>query len=574
MKTKKKRQQDIKIRFDLSINILDLMIGYILSANASVTKKSMVKMRELFYRLDDSSFDEDRQMEVRIFMVKKLLKRFLDDRLTDLDLLAQSILGGQYDEDVLEVYEQLNDFGDLSNDEVHFVDKWVSDRLAHYYLFTCQEEMDDLMIRFKSGDFSDLGEFTDEFRETISGLHGLMRNAQAQSKHANADFSTDFDSLALAVDQTITELKRPSNVLRTGVKELNRMLGPGGFQGGRSYLFLAISGGWKSGMLLNACQWSLRYNQGLTTKDPTKRPGILLVSLENSTGETIERMYSYYVGMDSDLKDADPNEVARAMRLGVPDDDKEGPVLLVKYRPSKSINVADVDAMCDEAELDGIEIVAVVIDYIKRIRSNNPDPELRIELGNAMDDMASLAKARKIPVITASQLNREAFKVIEQMADKKVDMAKQLGMSHIGESTLMIENADFVAVLQRETQASTGKKFLTVKKLKIRGKDTPSSYIAHPMYNDMKLEEDVDLKDSLSLKSIGDGLAGFDPQTQGPGATRVPSPDAPSTGAPRRGNSRLPSINRVPAAPTPTEAVATVPKATEDDIEDYFEAGV
>jgi hypothetical protein len=536
---KSKKPREVKIAFTLDSGMLGKIVAYIVSGNALVVKKALVKVKELFSLLDESCWNRERDKEVKVYLINSLLSGMLDRHISDITMLCRSVMEGEYEDEIADIFGDINDNGDLSNDDVVFIEEYISDRLQFAFVHQRQAELASLMESFNRGDFKNMREWVNKARPAIEGFHMDMRSADAQDRHAAKDFSTDPESVMAAVLQAQTELNAPSNVLRTGVRQLNDMVGPGGFQGGRVYVFLAITGGWKSGMLLNIACDAVKHNPDIRTKDPTKTPVVLMVSQENSQTETMERMYSYHVGTESELKDADPAVFAEIMSGGYGTDGR--PVLEVRYRPNKSISVATLDAMCHDLEMEGKEVVMIVQDYIKRIKSNTPNEDIRLELGQVVDDMATLAKERQIPIITASQLNREAFKTIELAAGKKPDMAKMLGMSHVGESALMLENADGIFVLHRE-QSPEGKNYLTVKKLKVRGKDTPVHYFAHPMDNTMRLAPDVHLPKSLSLKEMADGISGFDGGSQQQGS-KGPTVISGSR-APRRPGQALPTSAR------------------------------
>jgi DnaB-like helicase C terminal domain len=545
-----KKNQNRKIQLDLNIGILDDMVRYIFSENGNVHKKSLVRMRELFEMLDESVYENDRQMEVRVFLINKLLEGKLGKRINNLQMLSNYCLGGQYDDEVLEIYAEIDELPDLSDEEVYFIDEYVSDRLEFSYIYNYEEDIDNMIIKLRSGDFNSLRDYNEEFEDIVQNLYNNMKQAKSSSKHAERDFNTNPDSLDSAVSRTITNLNRPSNRLKTGVKWLNKMLG-GGYQGGRAYLHLGMPKGWKSGMLLNICLWAKHYNDDIVTKDPTKKPAILYVTQENSIDETLERVWSYYFGEETDINQYD-EQTAMQMLYDAGFND-EGITIHIKYRPNKSISTADLDSMIDDLSLEGYECVMLVQDYIKRIRcvDKAAAKDIRLELGAVMDEMTVIAKTRGIPVVTASQMNREAAKVIEASEGKKANLAKQLGSSHAGESMLMIENADFVFVQAMEEKKSTGNKYLTLKLIAGRGKKGDGlTYFAHPFENGMKLEEDQNLSKTKSVLDLGDDLANFDPNN-----TKRPD-DEDYTPTPQR--SKTPSSSNIPT-------IRTRPKLTGTD---------
>jgi hypothetical protein len=557
--TSRGKSKQPKVAFDMDLDILDRMISFLLTDNKSVTRRAMNKMKELFSILDEASWSKDRNKEVRVFMVNTLLRGCLDLRLTDKGLLAESVFGGEYDDEVSGVYADIDnspDGAELSNETVNYVEEWVSERLQFAFHWKYHEDLSELNRNFAAGEFKSLREHNAKMAALVESLHADIRKSAVVDKHASQDFSTDPQSLRDSLVQTQLSLLAPSNVIKTGVQWLNQMVGPGGFQASRVYVFLAITGGWKSGMLLNIALDAVRHNPDIQAKDPTRRPCVLYVTQENSIEETNERITSYHLGTAEGLKDIDAERLAEAAEQS----DPNGILLCVKHRPNRSLRVCDLDAMCEELETDGKEVVMIVQDYLKRIRSNDGKDEAREEFGEVVNDMSTLSKSRGIPVVTASQLNREAFRQIEAAAGKRTDMAKLLGMSHIGESALILENADGVFIQHREDMPD-GRQFLTVKKLKLRGQDTAVSYFAHPMQNTMRLCQDIHLEKTLSLREMSDGLGEFDPNGGGQAAAGAA---AAKSRLPRRQAGNAPAKPPLPArrsvadlfAPDQEEAVA------------------
>ena len=196
------------------------------------------------------------------------------------------------------------------------------------------------------------------------------------------------------------------------------------------------------------------------------------------------------------------------------------------YRKKGQLNTLELDSILTDIEQGGeYEIKMVVHDYLKRIQPANPKNDLRIDLGEVTNDFSNIAKERRIPIVTANQLNREAYKVIESgntdfMNKKKdtsvkKDLGRGINLSMQSESSQISENVDSIFAIVREHSELLDQEFLAFTDLKQRfhkGKRTKaSSYFAHPFEknNSMRLVEDIDMNESVSLESISGAISQF-----------------------------------------------------------------
>ena len=267
-------------------------------------------------------------------------------------------------------------------------------------------------------------------------------------------------------------LRAPTNKLKTGLQFLNRMLN-GGFESGRSYLFMGVTGVGKSIILLSVAMWIKKYND-LPKKEGT-RQAVLFISQENSKSETFERIFNINVSGEDirDFTDEDIENSLRNVGLIVDSDDNDSINFIFKYFDDKEIGVTDIDAMISDYEREGIEIIAVVQDYIEKLRPKQTYTEERFALGAIATELSELAKSRQIPVISAAQLNRMASSVVDNaISNNKTNTTKLLGKQNISESWKMMTNVDAAIIINREIDdtSDTERQYMGFKLEKFRGK--------------------------------------------------------------------------------------------------------
>ena len=160
----------------------------------------------------------------------------------------------------------------------------------------------------------------------------------------------------------------------------------------------------------------------------------------------------------------------------------------------------------------GFKPICIVLDYIKRIESaHSSNGDERVRMSFVAKELKTIAQYYQLPVITAMQLNREGNSIIDSaMRESKQDVARFVGSSSIGNAWDIIEDSDWVCLINLEMQKSTQRLFLTFKRLKIRGKKMPmaTDYFNHPFTNakNIRLESDVDKEGCLSIMSLANDL--------------------------------------------------------------------
>ena len=510
-----RNKRETKIAIDIPLSMLENIIRFIFSENSLVNRKSYHKIKELFSIVDESPFQQDRQMEVRFFMIKNLIEGYLTDGITDFPLLAQSIMGGQFDDEIQEIYDALDQEQDLSNSEITYIDGYISDRLQYAFLYQQAPTIEHHLEQLRQNSFDSLKEFNMQFKDSIALLYKLMLNSERTSKDTANDFITsNRESIHTAVEKAVKSRARPGSIIHSGIKMLNKMF-RGGFQAERGYMFLGLPSGWKSCLLLSICLWTAIYNKdNIVTKDPTKIPCVLYVTQENSINETIERLLGYFgiVDEDGEIAKLNPAEVIQLLvDRGFISDDV---AIAFKYRRGGTITTADIESMIYDLQLEGYEVVMVVHDYIKKIRSSQKNLDRFVELGEIVNEFCAIAKEYGIPFIAASQMTRGAISRVEQAlsSGNKTDFTKLLGASDTGESILMFENIDAMAIIGRETSQVNGKCYLTMKRVKLRGKDEDTiTYFAHPFEegSSIRLQEDYGTEECYSLEDLSSTLEEF-----------------------------------------------------------------
>ena len=235
--------------------------------------------------------------------------------------------------------------------------------------------------------------------------------------------------------------------------------------------------------------------------------------MENSIKETIQRIWYATFGNNSEIANYDPQEAADMLeKAGVfTPNDPNSPELLIEYRSNKSINTNDLIGILDDLEKDNKQCVFLILDYLKRIRSVEPHKEIRIELGRITDELCAIAKDKEIPILTASQLNRDAFRTLDEAStfEAKAAAADKLGSANIGESIDIVQNVDCAFIINRlqnpkyneAGELEYADRYLNVKLIASRVKQPKFISFKHRFKDgyDLALEDDINLPTSHSI---------------------------------------------------------------------------
>jgi hypothetical protein len=220
-----------------------------------------------------------------------------------------------------------------------------------------------------------------------------------------------------------------------------------------------------------------------------------------------------------DITEFTPEQAITAMREkgGLTLQTEEDIDIVMQYYGNFEISTADLYGIIEDLEDDNREIIAFVLDYIKRIRPAQRAMDERGQLANASNELKDLAVKKRIPVITAQQINRAGNMTVDSAAASgKEDLARLLGRANIANCWDMLENCDWTAILNVEIERSTQIRYLTIKEIKKRYKSmTTIDYINQPFKegSTIQLVEDVFDEKPAAKTSLASDLVGINPHS-------------------------------------------------------------
>lgn len=509
-KTRKGESPKTIITFE--ITTLNTLLKYALCT--FVPKSGISNLHKLIDALDLNAYAYNPDIVSRLKLIKYITEGKLTHGMKDLDVLKTYIETSYPDgKDLLEEFDLQVDT--LSISETSSIGKIVTERLQYLYIFQYKDEITQQLNDFGRGGWTSYYQSIEKIKNTLQTL--LMNITQVDSKTGLIRrLNLSDESYTEIVDQILKKAKMPAAILQTGIRQLNAILSPG-FKGGRLYLLLGLTGRFKSGTLLNIADQIRKYNPQIKPVEDGMRKTILFISNENSIEETYERLLDMYSGLDDDILNMTTDDAIRIIKEngGYSFTETSGITIEFRYYANMEMSTADLYTIVDDMADEGYKVIAVVLDYIARIKSVSGASEERIRLQDVAKELHSFATFYSIPVITAQQVNREGNGIIDAaMRDDKADLAKFIGTTAVSESYGLIYESDWVALINLEKRKSDEQWFLTFNRLKIRGKQDPQAitYFNHPFADTkrIRLATDVELDHTISVVSLASDLESID----------------------------------------------------------------
>ena len=437
------------------------------------------------------------------------------------ELISNNTLETIFDSEMLET--------GLNDNNIRYWNKFIQDKLDYFSLFKKLDKLQEVIDAFKIPNISsDPNNIVPLAREIIKSLHTeLQANKSPEQSKINI-FNPMSDTVDRVVRTSLDSFLNTGSKLTTGYQGLDKMLN-GGLQNGRCYLLVGIPKHFKSGVMVNMSLNTACHAMNWITKNPNKIPCVVYYTMENSLNETLERVYNY-LGIPFNFKyetvtnkngfetkkylltDEEVQMVINTIQRETYN--KTGICYIIIYDNKRTTDTSIFYTIYDDLLAQGFEMILLAQDYIKKIRCVQPATDLRQELGNVVDEFCTFAKEKEIPVITIHQFNREAMRKVEEETKGGVrkDIGKKLNASMVGDSNLVLENADVSIAVDKEFDVETEQNFETFHILMARIKTDPTfDYMAQPFdpdpkYSGFRISVDVDKDEPMYITRISKTL--------------------------------------------------------------------
>jgi hypothetical protein len=370
---------------------------------------------------------------------------------------------------------------ELSNEEVEYVEQATAEFLNTLAFDSRIANFMNMCKDYQHADYRGRNELLNNIRACMTETMTEFRRNDV----ANHSPSTRFrlSSMEDSVEEIHNYICNPSYKLVTGMQGFNGLLG-GGFQKTKLYCMFGMAGEGKTVTLVNLLYQVWKYNKGFKTKDPTKKPVIVLLTMENLVIEYICSLF-HVITRGGNIRDCSSADAClQEFKNRKFEYAEEGDIeLVIDYKPVNTVDTRYMYQLVEELEDEGFETICFFMDYLMRIRPSEYTRDLYTDLGTTANDFKTFAIMKDLPVITASQLNREAAKIIDEGRNSnQANIIKKLGRATIGDSIQIDRNIDGTIILVPETNAN-GDRFMAYKLTKHRYEIyTNKVSIFQPMY--------------------------------------------------------------------------------------------
>lgn len=385
-----------KIKLKLDIFTLNSILAFIFKDSAVKTRKVLNNLHKLFNNINEEYYSDKPELRARFWVIKRSLGLMVDDRYESYNSIKADLMDDQDATSMTDAIVKDLDKLIIGYEESKKLVTKLDDRLRFGYVLTIKEIMQDFIDAIDEDDYNSYKEISDDLFNLATSIVNIKRNTN--SLDSDQTFSLDTEKFEEVVTYALNKLRDRMRIFTTGITGLNTLLAPG-YLSKRLYLYLAFPGGGKSQILLKSALDIKRYNGHVKAKDPNKHPGILFITMENSIEETVERIFNMEV-CSEDIRNFTPKQVIDKLRKGgkLTLTDENNIDIIIKYYPNRSIDTNDLYGIIQDLSDDGIETIALILDYIKRIRPAESGANEKEELKNISNELKNLAGFFDIPV--------------------------------------------------------------------------------------------------------------------------------------------------------------------------------
>jgi len=397
------------------------------------------------------SFEIPVSVKGKLNCLKKTCKMLLDGR--QIDSVYDSLVSGKFKQYSDFLYRVITE--DMKDHIFQDYLKQVRLRKKVKSLFENYDELNQVLDTIKTGSFEAIDDLVETYEVTIKQLFSNMMESNRQMTiEAAASLDMAKDDFTHVVEMIKKKYER-QNTTSTGFELFDSYIMNGGYEPSRLYVYGGGSGAGKSTLLTNSIFKSamkplnyMEFPDMIPPKPREIRKVYVYVTMENTIEESLMRIYQ---GMFNKTLPQMLHDISNKVDIKKVINDiflQSHSTIVMKYFPSMSISATDLMGVLDDVINEyGIECIAgLYVDYLDLLKTDTSYDLYRMELGHITLSLKTLAIRYNIPVITASQLGRSAYRIKD---------SSELNLDQMSESIKKVEHSDFVVLLARDMTNDT-----------------------------------------------------------------------------------------------------------------------
>jgi replicative DNA helicase len=304
-----------------------------------------------------------------------------------------------------------------------------------------------------SGNFDTIDEVINEWTDMVKTAASDVTDYEMKTR---SELVSSLNTRSDAIDPVVSEIIKKyskTNVIPSGITELDMEFLNGGYQPSRVYMYSGTSGIGKSLLLINSAvraALTKPYGQdlydfaGIPSFDEPPERVFLYITMENYVYETWTRLYcSLFQKTKEQMLAEICGQPSAKQSIKKNIDALMAPnrsSIQIEYFAANTISPATIAALIGKYNQRPWEksVKAVYIDYLDLLLPDERKEFYRLDLGEIASRLKAISANFEIPIITATQLNREAYKRGKN---------NELGSQMISESMQKLFIADFSAMM-------------------------------------------------------------------------------------------------------------------------------
>lgn len=503
-----------KVRMPVSVDVLENILNYLLT-QFEPNKRFIKNIKTLFEVLDLRIFERNDYELTLVTVLQHVVMSRLQG-VSDTGYILNYLRSINIAEDFIAgietmIYNKRN----LGYDIYIHLDNMISGFLKYIFIFQFFPHFKKFYDMFNFNGFIAIDNQVEDFLQCAEELVAKSRKVK-RDRDAEKTISlngTMTEDTIYSLSTVYDELTSPSSIYRTGLKELNRLLG-GGFKRRRLYMFVGPTNNFKSGLLLYCALWIKQFNPEAKPKFSDKKLLVLVISMENDDIDTYDRLFSINTGGTLDIGNMYKEAYLEYWKTIFTKLNSNIDVELLYTAPGKDI--AYFRNKKQEYEDEGYEVIGMIIDHLGNTTATSSVGDTRKDLINNAYEMSDFAKSENIVCITAMHANSEFDNVLQKAKDEgKTNLVRMMGRHCIADAKYVDRAIDQTFYMLLEQSRIDGKMYLGLKREKTRQKrQMGADSFVMELVNGIVIQNDVYSNVSLTTPCIPGTEMNFNPMMQ------------------------------------------------------------